>query len=147
MVGAYPRFQLFFRAFVIGSCCSSIAAAQAIHDTNVAIPMRDSVLLRADVWRPAGDGKFPVLVYRTPYGKQAAEDDYTRSPRRWTGGTRSVIQDVRGRYASAGEFNPYRNEGQDGTTPSSGQRPSRGRTGGSAPSGSPIPARCSGWPR
>jgi hypothetical protein len=103
-----------FRAFVIGSCCSSIAAAQAIHDTNVAIPMRDSVLLRADVWRPAGDGKFPVLVYRTPYGKQAAEDDYTTFSKALDRGYAVVIQDVRGRYASAGEFNPYRNEGQDG---------------------------------
>ena len=41
-------------------------------DRNVAIPMRDGIVLRADVYRPALDGRFPVLVYRTPYGKHQA---------------------------------------------------------------------------
>ena len=39
--------------------------------------MRDGVVLRADVLRPTEDGKFPVLVYSTPYGKEAAQGDYT----------------------------------------------------------------------
>ncbi|MEP7326570.1 MAG: CocE/NonD family hydrolase [Gemmatimonadota bacterium] len=88
--------------------------AQAIHDSNVAIMMRDSVVLRADVWRPAGDGPFPVLVYRTPYGKTSAEGGYKTFSKAVERGYAVVIQDVRGRYASAGEFNPYRNEGHDG---------------------------------
>jgi len=38
--------------------------------------MRDGVVLRADVLRPTDAGKFPTLVYRTPYGKDAAQDEY-----------------------------------------------------------------------
>src|SRR5690242_1154930 len=39
---------------------------------DVAVAMRDGVVLRADVWLPAISGRFPVLVYRTPYGKHLA---------------------------------------------------------------------------
>ena len=46
------------------------AAFDVLHD--VAIPMRDGVVLRADIYKPAGDGPFPVLLYRTPYNKADA---------------------------------------------------------------------------
>ena len=76
--------------------------------------MRDGVVLRADVLRPRGDGPFPVLVYRTPYGKEFALKDYTTFRRAVERGYAVVVQDVRGRYASSGEFRPYQNEGHDG---------------------------------
>ena len=38
-------------------------------EANVAVQMRDGVVLRADVYRPNAPGPFPTLVYRTPYGK------------------------------------------------------------------------------
>ncbi|HEX5004732.1 MAG TPA: CocE/NonD family hydrolase, partial [Gemmatimonadales bacterium] len=38
-------------------------------DTGVPVPMRDGVVLRADVFRPGADGRYPVLVHRTPYGR------------------------------------------------------------------------------
>src|ERR1041384_8077564 len=38
--------------------------------SNRAVPMRDGVKLYADLYRPAREGKFPVLIVRTPYGKQ-----------------------------------------------------------------------------
>src|SRR5215468_9118462 len=44
---------------------------------NLPVRMRDGVVLRADVLLPTEDSKFPVLVYRTPYGKEAAEREYT----------------------------------------------------------------------
>jgi len=81
---------------------------------DVAVPMRDGIVLRADVYRPARAGRFPVLVFRTPYGKQfAAKGDgvHTKAVAR---GYAVVLQDVRGRYASDGIFNPYRQEGADG---------------------------------
>jgi putative CocE/NonD family hydrolase len=81
---------------------------------NVEIKMRDGVLLRADVLLPAAQGKFPVLVYRTPYGKDRAPSSWTTFPKAAVRGYAVVIQDVRGRYASDGEFDPYRNEGRDG---------------------------------
>ncbi len=76
--------------------------------------MRDGVVLRADVLRPRGDGKFPVLVYRTPYGKESALKDYTTFRRAVERGYAVVVQDVRGRYTSGGEFRPYQNESRDG---------------------------------
>jgi uncharacterized protein len=85
-----------------------------ITDNDVAVPMRDGVILRADVLRPRGDGRFPVLVYRTPYGKEFALKEYTTFQRAVERGYAVVVQDVRGRYASAGEFRPYENEGHDG---------------------------------
>jgi len=83
-------------------------------DRDVAVPMRDGVVLRADVYRPAGDGKHPVLVFRTPYGKHfAAKSDgvHRKAVER---GYAVVLQDVRGRYASGGHFDPYRQERTDG---------------------------------
>ena len=76
--------------------------------------MRDGVVLRADVWRPQGSGPFPVLLYRTPYGKSAAQSDYTTFGKAVARGYAVVMQDVRGRFASDGEFEPYRHEGLDG---------------------------------
>ena len=81
---------------------------------NAAIPMRDGVVLRADIMRPDTGGPFPTLVYRTPYGKTAAETAYTTFRKAVERGYAVVIEDVRGRYASDGEFNAYFNEGRDG---------------------------------
>jgi putative CocE/NonD family hydrolase len=85
----------------------------AIHERDVAIPMRDGVRLRADILRPPA-GRFPTLVYRTPYGKHPALEEYTTFARAVERGYAVVVQDVRGRYASDGEFRPYENEGRDG---------------------------------
>jgi len=104
--------------FVIAALTCAIAQQPPISDfileQNVAIPMRDGVLLRADILRPKGGGPFPVLVYRTPYGKHFAQKEYTIFRRAVQRGYAIVIQDVRGRYASDGEFRPYENEGHDG---------------------------------
>ena len=76
--------------------------------------MRDGVLLRADLLRPSQDGRFPVLVYRTPYGRRSAEKYYKTFRHAVDRGYAVLIQDVRGRYDSGGEFRPYENEGRDG---------------------------------
>ncbi len=83
-------------------------------EKNVPVPMRDGVVLRADVMRPGKSGKLPVLVYRTPYGKAAAEQEYVTFKHAAERGYAVVIQDVRGRYHSDGDFRPYENEGRDG---------------------------------
>ncbi len=82
-------------------------------DTGVAVPMRDGVILRADLYRPPSDGRFPVLVYRTPYSRVETPPDplVVAAVRR---GYAVVLQDVRGRYGSAGVFEPYQQEGRDG---------------------------------
>jgi uncharacterized protein len=82
-------------------------------DTGVAVPMRDGVVLRADLHRPDRGGRFPVLVYRTPYGRRETPTDplVLAAVRR---GYAVLLQDVRGRYGSGGVFQPYRQEGKDG---------------------------------
>ena len=105
----------FFLAAVLSPAQSSGMPTQEIfREQNVSIPMRSGVILRADVIRPALSARFPTLVYRTPYGKDAAEQEYTIFQRAVQRGYAVVIQDVRGRYHSDGEFRPYRDEGQDG---------------------------------
>jgi putative CocE/NonD family hydrolase len=81
---------------------------------DVAVPMRDGVVLRADVVLPSATGRFPTLVYRTPYGKQFALKEGSTFEKAVARGYAVVIQDVRGRYASDGDFSPYQNEGRDG---------------------------------
>ena len=90
------------------------SAAEYFVEKNVAVPMRDGIVLRADVLRPQESGQFPVLVYRTPYGKDAAQEDYTTFRHGVERGYAVVVVDVRGRYHSDGEFRPYENEGRDG---------------------------------
>src|SRR5215472_7129427 len=81
---------------------------------DIGVPMRDGVVLRADILRPKTEGRVPVLVYRTPYGKENALKEYTTFRHAVERGYAVVVQDVRGRYASDGEFRPYQNEGRDG---------------------------------
>src|SRR5579863_589406 len=88
--------------------------AKVVLKKNVPVSMRDGVILRGDVMLPAEDGKFPVLVYRTPYGKDDAQREYTTFKHAVERGYAVVIQDVRGRYQSDGIFRPYENEGHDG---------------------------------
>ncbi len=90
------------------------AAGDIVIERDVAVPMRDGVILRADVYRPAASGEFPVLVYRTPYGKDAAAESYDTHLAAVARGYAVLLQDVRGRYASDGLFVPYRGEGKDG---------------------------------
>jgi putative CocE/NonD family hydrolase len=81
---------------------------------DVAVPMRDGTILRADILLPAQSGRFPTLVYRTPYNKESAFREGNTFEKAVARGYAVVVQDVRGRYASDGEFNAYRNEGRDG---------------------------------
>lgn len=90
------------------------AQSAALLTTDVAVPMRDGVVLRADVLMPNQGGPFPVLVYRTPYGKKNARAEYQTFEHAVERGYAVVIQDVRGRYGSDGDFVPYQNEGRDG---------------------------------
>ena len=100
-------------ALGLGAARGSGAEAPPFVERGVAVPMRDGVRLRADVLRPATEGRFPTLVYRTPYGRKHAEgNDVVRKA--LGRGYAVVLQDVRGRYGSDGAFVPYVSEGRDG---------------------------------
>jgi len=73
-----------------------------ITEIDVPMPMRDGVILRADIARPDGAGPFPALLNRTPYKKST--DDLAAFVR---AGYAVIKQDIRGRYASDGEFTVF----------------------------------------
>jgi putative CocE/NonD family hydrolase len=78
---------------------------------NVMVPMRDGVKLATDIYRPAADGRYPVILERTPYNKDAvAAAARYLVPRGYV----VVAQDVRGRYKSEGRWVPIRDDPNDG---------------------------------
>lgn len=80
-------------------------------DHGVAMKTRDGVILRADVYRPSRTGKFPVLLERTPYDKTRVADFAYQAAHR---GYMVVVQDVRGRLSSDGDWYPFKYESADG---------------------------------
>ncbi len=90
-------------------------ADQGVHvDFDVPARMRDGITLRANIYRPATEGSYPVLLTRLPYGKDfplgSSVLDPVQAARR---GYILVVQDTRGRFASEGEWYPLRDEGPD----------------------------------
>ena len=83
---------------------------------NEMMPARDGVRLATDIYLPAGEGqaglgRFPAILIRTPYGKGGVTSTAEFFAHR---GYAVVVQDVRGRYESEGDFYIYVNEGEDG---------------------------------
>jgi len=88
---------------------------RVIVERDVPARMRDGTVLRANVFRPDGPGPFPVLLTRTPYGKDFSPGLLGTDPLRGADhGYIVAVQDVRGRYRSEGEWLPYLHEFEDG---------------------------------
>ena len=85
-------------------------------DINVPNKMRDGTILYSDIYSPEKKGKYPVLLSRIPYGKHKPRYHslYMDPLRAVQRGYVVVIQDVRGKHSSDGEFNPFFNEFNDG---------------------------------
>ena len=81
-------------------------------EADVKIPMRDGVNLAANIFRPKGEGPFPVILMRTPYGKM--DENMGDGKRYATAGYAMVVQDCRGRGKSEGLWDPFRYDVQDG---------------------------------
>ena len=89
-----------------------------ICQSNVMTPMRDGVHLATNIYFPALnrrriDGKFPTILERTPYDK-AAVGNVTNGTYFAKRGYVCAIQDVRGRFASQGDWYPFAKEAPDG---------------------------------
>ena len=101
----------------VGSLAPPRARAQQTYEViaqnGVPMKTRDEVPLYADIYRPRGDGKFPVILMRTPYDKSVS---WAVSPAYQIAGHGYVVvvQDVRGRYTSEGEWYTFRHESDDG---------------------------------
>jgi uncharacterized protein len=85
-------------------------------ERGVACQLSDGITLVSDHYYPRGEGPWPTLLMRQPYGRDIASTVVYAHPA-WFArhGYHVVIQDVRGRGGSAGEFYPFRHEGHDGT--------------------------------
>ena len=95
------------------SCVRAQQSYEVIAQNGVSMNTRDGVTLYADIYRPKADGKFPVILMRTPYDKSvswAASPAYQIAAHGYV----VVVQDVRGRYTSEGEWYPFRHESDDG---------------------------------
>lgn len=90
----------------------TVGSHSVVVEKNVPAEMRDGVVLRADVYRPEMEGRFPALLRRTPYSKSAGSspDGFREMASR---GYVVVVQDTRGRYASEGVAVPH-DEAEDG---------------------------------
>ncbi len=93
------------------------AVSDVVLRFDVDVPSRDGVILRCNIARPVGDGRWPVIVARTPYGKDAPPMNPVLDPVGLArDGFAVVLQDVRGRFASGGDgdFVPFVHDGADG---------------------------------
>jgi len=117
---------LFALSLVISGTLSATACASAaggvfaqapserhhvLVEHNVRVKMRDGVQLAADVYRPRAEGRFPVILQRTPYSRKG---DAGTALELAAHGYVVVLQDTRGRFDSGGEFYPFQHEGRDG---------------------------------
>jgi putative CocE/NonD family hydrolase len=118
--------------------------SDAVELRDVMVPMRDAVRLATDIYLPAGaiagtspgpggdasttagEGRYPAILERTPYGKERP----SRSERTHlqteplsraevaryfvAKGYVVIYQDCRGRYKSEGEFTKYLSDAEDG---------------------------------
>lgn len=99
-----------------GLACSNLDSTgirKLAGHSEVMIPMPDGIRLSTDVYIPKSRKKCPAILVRTPYNKVAEQ---------WMGKAFNffniavVVQDVRGRYKSEGDFYPFINERTDGMT-------------------------------
>ena len=86
-------------------------AAQAAKPLEQMVAMRDGIKLATSVYLPEGGGPWPVVLIRTPYGKQTQAGANAR----WTGrGFALVAQDCRGTGKSEGDYRPFTTDHTDG---------------------------------
>jgi putative CocE/NonD family hydrolase len=108
------RRQLFSRLLHLRPARHEVLASR-----NLQIQMPDGVILYADHYTPRETRLFPTILIRTPYGRNRASGVTGFLPdfiaRRFAErGYNVVVQDVRGRFDSGGEFVPFVNEVSDG---------------------------------
>lgn len=103
---------MMFACVIIAANAQKKIDSTIVVERNVMVKMRDGVRLATDVYRMKGVEQAPVLLLRTPYNKDGLQmnerDRFLRA------GYIIVSQDVRGRYASEGVFEPHKNETADG---------------------------------
>jgi len=114
------RINILFSAWscilLVGAAAFAAERYEVTVERGVAVKMRDGIILNADISRPKADGRFPVLLRRTPYDKRSPAPgfDLDYAYRAAERGYVVIIQDVRGRLTSQGEWYPFKYESLDG---------------------------------
>jgi uncharacterized protein len=90
----------------------NVSSLPLLAEHNAPVSMRDGTVLRADIYRPAEEGPFPVLLVRTPYGEPMIRTAPVLPA--IDAGFAVMLQHCRGTGTSDGEFAPFENEADDG---------------------------------
>lgn len=84
-------------------------------DRDQPMEMSDGTILRANIYRPNDNGKYPAILIRSPYNKNlTARGDWFNPVDAAHAGYAVIYQDTRGRFASEGDYIPGMPEGGDG---------------------------------
>lgn len=111
------RTRFLILLFLAATCAAQSPSPryEVLRVSNVMVPMRDGIRLATDIYRPdlngaPVEGKFPVILERTPYDKNNSESlgEFVQY------GYIAVSQDVRGRYHSEGRWRLLRDDVNDG---------------------------------
>lgn len=111
-VSSFANLWLWLFLVVAAPSAGEEVQKQFGYEPDVKIPMRDGTQLAANIFRPKGDGPWPVILIRTPYDKQ--DEKWPGGEGYATKGYVMVVQDCRGRGKSGGEWEPFLHEAQDG---------------------------------
>jgi putative CocE/NonD family hydrolase len=85
--------------------------SQAAKPLEQMVPMRDGVKLATSIYLPQGNGPWPAVLVRTPYGKELQATGNSV----WTNREYAlIVQDTRGRFKSEGEYRPFMTDHSDG---------------------------------
>jgi len=119
----------YFRSLVLSAVFISPAAAQppgggaygrpagayeVDTERSIMVPMRDGVRLATDVYRPRGvTGPLPTVLIRLPYDKANYRGATVPAAFFASHGYAVVVQDVRGKFASEGQFRVYEGDMTD----------------------------------
>jgi putative CocE/NonD family hydrolase len=94
-----------------------VTSRPVLIDPDVETPLPDGTILRSTVYRPADGEPCPVLLTRTPYGRDLAVNSVYLNPATVAAsGYVVILQDCRGRFGSGGSFDPSVNEASDGAS-------------------------------
>ncbi|HUK89297.1 MAG TPA: CocE/NonD family hydrolase, partial [Blastocatellia bacterium] len=97
------------------AAASSATVVQSAKTFEEMVPMRDGVKLSTIIFLPDGDGPWPVVLERTPYGKTSQLMSAGGGAKPWTShGFAFVVQDVRGMFKSEGKYRPFVDDSNDG---------------------------------
>ena len=84
----------------------------AVSKSLVMVPMRDGTRLATTIFLPEGDGPWPAMLLRNPYGFSAMGSDMFEQMA--ADGFVALHQDERGRFESEGDWFPRESSGRDG---------------------------------